>query len=95
MDTSTIEEIKQALTYLKRKAEEDPGNPLYQAQLAALFDLLHERTGDLQTLEQAIARYEEALELTPEGHPNRPRLFDGLQAALRALRERERLGGEK
>ena len=81
-------DIEQVLEELKRKAKDDPGNPTYPAKLAVLLQALYERTGDLKTLKRAIARYEQALELAPEGHPDRPGRLGNLGLALRSLYER-------
>jgi len=48
----------------------------------------YQRTGNTWFLETAIARFREAVEATPDGHPDRPRRLSNLGTALRARFER-------
>ncbi|KAJ6520701.1 CHAT domain-containing protein [Mycena vulgaris] len=50
--------------------------------LATCFALRYHRLGELADLEDALVRYRLALEVIPEGHPDRPEVLAGLSISL-------------
>jgi len=82
VSTNTSEALRREIEKLKREIENDPNILTHLIQLAVNFQELYKRTGNLEDIEQAIAYYEQALELASEDHPDRPVLLGNLGDTL-------------
>jgi len=74
--------------YTNNFPPDDSNDPFYLAHFGDALFSLYKNTGDLEALKQAVARYEQALELTPDDHPDRPMVLNNLGDAFLSLYER-------
>ncbi|KAJ7898163.1 hypothetical protein B0H14DRAFT_3573504, partial [Mycena olivaceomarginata] len=80
--SGTLDDLNQAISAYNDAVRDDSGSVIYLADLGT--SLLHrfERFGSLQDINQSVEMMEEAVQLTPDGHPNKSKMMNNLGSSL-------------
>ncbi|KAJ7743643.1 hypothetical protein B0H16DRAFT_1008648 [Mycena metata] len=80
--SGTVDVLNQAVCAYNDAVQDDPGHAIYLADLGR--SLLHrfERLGSLLDINRSVLMFEEAVQLTPDGHPDKPSRLNNLGNSL-------------
>ncbi|KAF7366233.1 hypothetical protein MVEN_00500600 [Mycena venus] len=76
--SETVDELNQAVCAYNDAVRDDPGNVIYLAHLGRSLLQRFERLGNFLDIVKAIVMLEDAVALTPDGHPGKPSLLNDL-----------------
>ncbi|KAF7363171.1 hypothetical protein MVEN_00669600 [Mycena venus] len=88
--SGTLNNLNQAVSAYNDAVRDDPGSVTYLVDLGIALSHRFQRLGDLNDLTKSIMMFEATVQLTPDGHPNKPSRLNNLGTSL-CLRF-ERLG---
>ncbi|KAJ7865997.1 CHAT domain-containing protein [Mycena olivaceomarginata] len=80
--SGTVDNLNQAVCAYNDAVRDDPGHVIYLADLGRSLQLRFERLGSLLDINQSIEMLEDALRLTPDGHPDKPSLLNNFGSSL-------------
>ncbi|KAJ7889806.1 hypothetical protein B0H14DRAFT_2336561 [Mycena olivaceomarginata] len=88
--SGTVDTLNQAVSAYNDAVQNDPGSFIYLADLGMSLLCRFERLGDLSDINKCLLMFEDAVQLTPDGHPDKPGMLNNLGNSL--LGRFERLG---
>ncbi|KAJ7077447.1 CHAT domain-containing protein [Mycena epipterygia] len=78
----TVEDLNQAVCAYNDAVQDDPGHVTYLTDLGNSLFLRFQWLGDLSNLNKSIMMCEDAVQLTPDGHPDKPGRMGNLGNSL-------------
>ncbi|KAJ7193467.1 TPR-like protein [Mycena pura] len=88
--SGTVDDVNQAVCAYSDAVRDDPGSVIYLADLGTSLQCRFECLGSLLDINQSVEMLESAVQLTPDGHPDKPSRLNNLGNSL--LGRFERLG---
>ncbi|KAJ7799593.1 hypothetical protein B0H14DRAFT_3787655 [Mycena olivaceomarginata] len=88
--SGTVDDVNQAVCAYNDAVRDDQGSVIYLADLGTSLRCHFERLGSLLDINQSVEMLEDAVQLTPDGHPDKPSRLNNLGNSL--SRRFERLG---
>ncbi|KAJ7084084.1 CHAT domain-containing protein [Mycena epipterygia] len=80
--SATVDDLNQAVCAYNDAVRDDPRSVTYLADLGNSLFCRFEQLGDLSDLNKSIMMFEDAVQLTPDGHPDKPAMLNNLGNSL-------------
>ncbi|KAJ7213420.1 TPR-like protein [Mycena pura] len=80
--SGTVNDLNQALCAYNDAVRDDPGSAICVTDLGMTFLHRFERFGSLQDVHRSVEMLKDAVQLTPDGHPDKPSLLNNLGNSL-------------